>query len=341
MSETNSQFDIPVVLIMFKRAEKSTLIMSQISRVRPRKIYLIGDGPRNSSEAVEVQRCRQAVEDKITWPCEVIKNYADENRGVYNNIAGGAMWVFEREEKAIFLEDDNMPELSFFSFCDEILHRYEHDTRVLWICGTNYLKEYNFSNGASYGFTQNMMPCGWASWADKFMKFYDGDLKLWKDACVKKAIASLKYYDVLKKQDMNNWDMEIEHLKRFGRFASWDYQMSFSIRVHNLLGIVPKYNQITNIGVDELSIHGGTSFENEMTQRFCGLPTKPLEFPLSHPKCILPEQDYEEKVARIISLSWKMRIKSRVSSFLKKIFKIDPFDSFTQTMKSWLMCNGK
>ncbi len=334
-------FSIPIVLFIFKRAEKATKILKQISNISPSKIYLIGDGPRDDGERDMVMSCRKLVESSIPVGCECITNYAKVNRGVYENIAGGAKWVFEREKWAIFLEDDNLPELSFFPFCDEILHRYEHDTRVLWICGTNYLKEYNFSNGASYGFTQNMMPCGWASWADKFMKFYDGDLKLWKDACVKKAIASLKYYDVLKKQDMNNWDMEIEHLKRFGRFASWDYQMSFSIRVHNLLGIVPKYNQITNIGVDELSIHGGTSFENEMTQRFCGLPTKPLEFPLSHPKCILPEQDYEEKVAKIISLPWKMRVKSRISSFLKKVFKIDPFDSFTRTLKCRLMGNDK
>lgn len=334
-------FDIPIVIFIFKRVEKTTEILKKISNISPSKIYVIGDGPRNEGEREEVMLCRKLVENSIPIGCEFITNYAEINRGVYENIAGGAKWIFEREKWAIFLEDDNLPELSFFTFCDELLHKYEHDTRVLWICGTNYLKEYNFPEGVSYGFTQNMMPCGWASWADKFMKYYEGDLELWNDACVKKAIALLPYCNVLKKQDMNNWDMEIEHLKRLGRFASWDYQMSFSLRVHNLFGIVPKYNQITNIGVDEFSIHGGISFENEMTRRFCGLPTKSLEFPLSHPKFILPEHEYEEKVARIISLPWKMRVKGRISSFLKKVFKIDPFDSFTRTLKCRLMCNGK
>ena len=78
----------------------------------------------------------KTVEFLINWDCEVIKNYAKENRGVYQNIGEGARWVFEREEKAIFLEDDNLPETSFFRFASEMLEKYETAPEVLWICGT-------------------------------------------------------------------------------------------------------------------------------------------------------------------------------------------------------------
>lgn len=316
-------FDIPIALFLFKRGEKAAQIIHRISSIKPKKIYLIADGPRNDGERKDTDDCRRIVENAIDWSCEIIKNYADVNRGVYENIAGGAQWVFSREKYAIFLEDDNMPELSFFPFCKELLRKYENDSRVLWICGTNYEEVSKFQDNASYAFTQNMMPCGWASWAWKFCKFYDGELTLWKQESVKNALNNMPYDKLLKEQDMRNWDREITNKERKGRFGSWDYQMSFTIRVHNLLGIVPKYNQITNIGVDELSIHGGNSFSNVMTKRFCGLLTRPLEFPLKHPYVVIPDYQYDSRVSKIITLPLSIRLKGKLVRFIKRILNID------------------
>lgn len=334
LKPTINRFEIPIAIFIFKRAEKTVSILKQISKINPTKIYLIGDGPRNEDERTSIENCRKIVERNIPGGCELITNYAVKNRGVYENIAGGAKWVFQHEKWAIFLEDDNFPELTFFPFCQEMLHRYEDDSRILWICGTNYLKECEFLDGASYGFTQNMMPCGWASWGYKFNKFYEGDLEKWKDPKIKKEIGKLTYHKPLKKQDMNNWDLEQRHLKRFGKFSSWDYQMSFSLRFHRLYGIIPKYNQITNIGVDLMSIHGGTSFDNEMTKRFCGLTTKELEFPLIHPKHISIDPKIEKKVAKIITLPLKQRIRIKTVRFIKKILKIDEFESLSNIFVS-------
>ena len=105
-------FNIPVVVFLFKRT-KVVQIIDQIAKIKPSKLYLLGDGPRTEDESKDVELCRQQVEQHITWDCEIIRNYAPQNRGVYQNIAGGAKWVFEREEMAIFLEDDNYPALSF------------------------------------------------------------------------------------------------------------------------------------------------------------------------------------------------------------------------------------
>ena len=330
-----NQFKIPVVLFLFKRADKLLIILDRISQIKPIKLYLIGDGGRTPEEHAEVELIRKRVEANITWQCEVIVHYAPENIGVYNNIAGGAKWVFEREEKAIFLEDDNLPELSFFPFCEEILERYKDDTRVLWICGTNYLKTYEPADRSSYVVTKNMMPCGWASWSSKFLKFYDGELDLWKDPYIQKRIKSeLGVYKPLMKQDIGNWNNELYSKDKRGDFYSWDYQMSFTQRVHGMYAIVPKYNQITNIGVDSDSIHGGTSYEHEMTRRFCGLPTLPLEFPLVHPKALLIDTEFELKTAKIITLPLRMRFKSYLSGLIKRILRIDRSQSLTQTIKN-------
>lgn len=332
-SYSNQTFDIPIVLFIFKRGEKAAKILKHISTIKPRKIYLIADGPRYSEEIGDIEICRNIVNQAIDWNCQVIKNYANNNRGVYENIAGGAKWVFEREKYAIFLEDDNLPELSFFYFCKELLKKYQEDQRILWICGSNYEVESVFPDNASYYFTQHMMPCGWASWADKFNKYYEGDLSLWEREKSKEIISSLRYNRSLKKQDINNWNRELSRRKRGLKFDSWDYQMVFSLRIHNLLGIVPKYNQITNIGVDELSIHGGTSFDNEMTRRFCGLRTKKIEFPLIHPQEIEINKTYERKIAKIILVPLSIRIKGRISKFIRSILPIPEEQSVKDFLK--------
>ena len=158
------KFTVPVVLLLFKRRDAALRIIDRLRAAEVSKLYILADQGRNKAEREKVWETRTAVEQAIDWDCEVIKDYAEENRGVYGNIALGAKWVFAREKWAIFLEDDNLPELTFFPYCEELLKRYEVDQRVLWICGTNYLGRYQPDNKVSYMFTKHMLPCGWASW---------------------------------------------------------------------------------------------------------------------------------------------------------------------------------
>lgn len=325
-------FDIPVVVFLFKRVEKTAMIIDRLAQILPRKVYLIADGPRNAGEEDAVKKCRETVEQHITWPCEIKKNYAQTNRGVFENIAGGAKWVFEREEVAIFLEDDNFPALSFFPFCEEMLRLYKNNPQILWICGSNYLIDYEFKNNASYSFTQNMLPCGWASWANKFNKYYQADFEGWPAKTTKLRIKKLKYSSVLKKQEISNWEYEIYRKSHGLKYLSWDYQMSYTLRSQNLLGIIPKYNQIQNIGVDFDSIHGGNTMSNEMTSRFCENQIKDLEFPLIHPTEVAIDPKFEKSLGRIITYPWSQRFKSTLIAFLKMVLGINKYESLSSKL---------
>lgn len=292
-------YNIPVVLFIFKRPEKSVQILKQIGRVQPRKLYIIADAGRNAKEQAEAERCRRMVEENIDWDCEVIKNYAEENRGCFDRIGLGALWVFEREECAVFLEDDNYPEISFFAYCQEMLERYKEEEKVLWVCGTNYLENYQPQEDADYVFTRHMLPCGWASWAHKFTRYYDAQFSNFSPTSlrnIRKRYTNKKLF----KRDKRNWEMERANKEKRGRYCSWDYQMCFSLRYHDLLGIAPRYNQIRNIGVDSASEHGGTSFDNIMTQRFCGMGSCELQFPLKHPTAVNTDEHFEELIDQIV-----------------------------------------
>ncbi len=321
-----SGFEIPVVLFLFRRKDKIPIILERIAQAAPKKIYLIADGPRDEDEIPAVLACRRLAEECITWRCQIIRNYASKNRGVFSNIGLGARWVLEREECAIFLEDDNLPEITFFPYCRELIYRYWDDTRILWICGTNYLQRYEPKDGSDYVFTKHLMPCGWASWKSKYNRFYDGYLTLMEN---EKLLLRMKdqYEDKrLYEQQLIQARMEKERLLHQQKPTSWDYQMCFALRANNLYGISPKYNQIQNVGVDQDSVHGGSRMSDEMTRRFCSIKSYPLIFPLTHPATVLPDEEYERRVGKIILFPWRMRLKMKVSLRIKRIFHI-PFEA--------------
>ncbi|MHC1682805.1 MAG: hypothetical protein AB6733_07645 [Clostridiaceae bacterium] len=322
-------FDIPVVLFFFKR-DKILQILERVSLVQPKKIYLISDEGRNDDEKKLVSHCRDLVENAITWNCEIIKNYAKENKGVYDRIGLGAKWVFSMESEAIFLEDDNLPDLTFFNYCKVLLEKYKSDTRVLWICGTNYLGKYTPYDKSSYMFTKHMLPCGWASWSDKFNRFYDGEVSFCDDPILMKRLE--KEYDnkSLAKQQIETAIGERQHFLKNESMISWDYQMDIAIRVNGLYGISPCVNLIENIGVDEHSIHGGSSFNNIMIKRFCGIKTYPMQFPLKHPKVILTDLNYEKKVANIILFPLSIRIRVIIGKLIRRIFNISKDQSIKE-----------
>lgn len=316
------RFDIPVALFIFKRQESVIRILKVLETIKPTRLYLISDNGRNDTEKKLVSEVRRNIENAITWDCEIVKRYQVENVGVYENIAGGAKWVFEREEKAIFLEDDNLPEASFFPFCEELLKKYENDKKVLWICGSNYLEECSPENNADYIFSKNMLPCGWASWSDKFNCFYDGELSLYNNKTkkeLKKNYLNKKLYC----QDMYNVEYELDYKKLHGRFYSWDYQMTFSLRAHDVYSIIPKFNQIKNIGVDTNSTHGGTSLSNIMVERFCERRTKEIKFPLTHPQNITIDSKIEDALAEIIVDPNFFTFKSRLSRLIRKVCRLN------------------
>lgn len=324
-------FDIPIVLFLFKRVDTLPEIIGRIGKVNPKKIYLIADGPRNENEKILTNKCRKEALDLIDWECEVVKKFSDKNLGVIGNIGEGARWVFEREQTAIFLEDDNLPEITFFKFCEEMLSKYKDNLNVLWVCGTNYLGK--SENNYSYYFTQHLLPCGWASWSNKFLNNYDIYLKnidnqeqllKFKNSYENKSLYNQQLYSVLRTKYLI--DSKTSE-------ASWDYQMLFSLRANQMYGISPIYNQIKNIGVDEYSIHGGNSWKKTMTKRFCGVETYPLQFPLSHPSQIEKNSNYEKKIGKIILIPFQDRLKRKLASFIKPLFGLKPYDSMYEYLK--------
>lgn len=108
---------------------------------------------------------------------------------------------------------------------------------------------------------------------------------------------------------------------------NWDHQMNFSVRMNNAVGIAPSVNQIRNIGVDERSTHGGTSLNNIMTKRFCGIQSYPLQFPLKHPRTVTVDPVFERKTEKIILMPFRKRLVNECVRIIKPFLGFGKYES--------------
>ena len=109
----------PITMIIFNRYDKAKKVFEQVKLVKPPKLLIVADGPRESrpNEKELCEKTRSIISE-IDWDCEVLTNFSEKNMGCKNRIASGLDWVFSQVEESIILEDDCIPSLSFFYFCE-------------------------------------------------------------------------------------------------------------------------------------------------------------------------------------------------------------------------------
>ncbi|MES2392705.1 MAG: glycosyltransferase family 2 protein, partial [Acidobacteriota bacterium] len=160
-----------MALFVFNRPETTRRVFAAVAAVQPSRLLLIADGPRGDrgGDAEACARVREIVAE-VGWPCEVSALFAETNMGCDARIVSGLDWVFSMVDEAIVLEDDCLPDASFFPFCEEMLERYRDDARVAAICGTNLVAE-SVKGEASYFFSQLGGNWGWATWRKEWERF--------------------------------------------------------------------------------------------------------------------------------------------------------------------------
>lgn len=314
----NKEINTPVCLFTWQRYEQPLKIIEVLKKANVKNIYVMSDGGRNEQEWKNVNEARAKIKEALAWNKNVKYIFADKNKGVFKTIGLGALDIFEKEEQCIFLEDDNLPTVSFFEYCETLLAKYRDNEKVFMICGTNYIKD-GFETNDDYMFVQALLPCGWASWSNKFKKHYNYDLSYFDDEENKNEFIKKYRRKALGKQQLESIVNERELYKKTGAYRSWDYQLIASIMRDDLYVISPRLNQITNIGVDEYSIHDVKKIgkKNPMTRRFCEVKSYELKFPLNDPKEIKINKSYQRTCDKKILFSLSIRLKRILLKVIK------------------------
>jgi hypothetical protein len=273
----------PVVLFAFNRVDTTARVFAAIREARPSRLFLVCDGPR-AGVAGEAEKCadvRRLLEG-VDWPCMVERDYSDVNLGCRRRISSGIAWVFERAEEAIFLEDDTLPEASFFPYCDELLARYRDDERVMMIAGFTLL-DHGDADGASYWFSVHPRIWGWASWRAAWQG-YDVDMREWPEAFTPTGAWTQRT-----RAERDAWGPFFDAVK-IGTVDTWDAQLTLHAWRSSRLTAIPRANLVTNIGFG-----GGTNTANfSLPQR----ATAPMAFPLRHPAAVRAARDLDAEYVR-------------------------------------------
>ena len=123
----------PVCLIIHRRPETTRQVLAAIRTVRPRRLFVVADGPRPQvpGEAALCHAAREAALS-VDWDCTVTPLFAAGNLGLRDRVRSGLDAVFAAVPEAIILEDDCRPDPTFFRYAAELLERYRDDPRVMY-----------------------------------------------------------------------------------------------------------------------------------------------------------------------------------------------------------------
>ena len=133
-------FKTPVLFLIFNRPDTTALVFKQIRILKPAHLYVAADGPRINMPG-EKQLCkdvRSIVLGGIDWDCTVETLLRDENQGCKLAVSGALDWFFEKVQEGIILEDDCLPDQSFFPFAEQMLEKYRDNENIIAVNGCNY-----------------------------------------------------------------------------------------------------------------------------------------------------------------------------------------------------------
>ena len=263
----------PVALFVYNRVETAAQVLARIAEARPPRLLLVADGPRRDVIGDEA-RCA-AVRELVRgpgWDCEVIENFSNENLGLGRRFSSGLNWVFQTVEEAIILEDDCLPDPTFFAFCEELLAHFRFDDRVMMISGDNY--QFGRDRGSSSYFASNCVGTyGWATWRRAFA-YYDFQMKGWPVE---------RNSDLLRRIWPSNaiadyWARCFDGTHS-GSIDTWDFQWAYAMWRNRGLQISPNVNLVKYIGCLPDAVH-----TVDPNAPYCDIPASPMRFPLVHPE---------------------------------------------------------
>ena len=131
----------PVLLLLFNRPDYSAVLLDRMATVPVSRVYVAIDGPRAShpDDVQQIAMVKELVEKTHFQTKEIYTLYQPQNLGCRHGVKAALDWFFSKEERGIVLEDDCIPDISFFPFCDILLEKYAQDERVFAISGDNFL----------------------------------------------------------------------------------------------------------------------------------------------------------------------------------------------------------
>ena len=285
-----NKFKTPILIIAWKRPQKTEKLINKIKQINPENLYIACDGPKNENPE-EDNKVRETRKLLLKSFKEVNKKkylLSKNNQGCKLGVSNAINWLFKNEKEGIILEDDCIPDLDFFRFCQEMLETYRNDKRIWSITGHN--QQNNIKRGSgTYYFSKYPRSWGWATWKRSWAK-YDRDITDWPNIKSKGILNN----QLKNKKEVKYWEKILDSIYHHNLPNTWDYQWSLSSFLNSGLTIVPNKNLINNIGFDEEATHTFVGEANTFIEK--DKMNSNGIFPTIHPHFFIANQKADEIV---------------------------------------------
>lgn len=306
MVSQGAVLNTPVILLVFNRPDLTARLIERLATMRPSHVLVICDGPRNNRAAdVDCVNAVRAQFTELPWECRIDRDFSPINLGCAKRISSGLTWAFALVDEAIILEDDCLPDPSFFQFAGELLARYRDVADVASVCGTS--PGFIPSSPFSYRFSRYSFIWGWATWARAWKK-YDFEMTSLSDGSIDAVLrrAGFGWWQ------SRYWKYVFQRVKS-GKINTWDYQWVLTCWKEGMVHAVPNASLVENIGFGRDSSH--------TTHNLYGMPAATaLRFPLAHPDTIEVDREVDrETEGRIFSRTLGRRIAWAIQTVARKL----------------------
>lgn len=247
----------PILFLVFNRPAITRSTFEAIRLARPKVLFIAGDGPR-SERPGEAELCEEtrSIVEEVDWDCQLKTLFQPQNLGCEIAVSTAISWFFEHVEEGIILEDDCLPDPSFFPYCTELLDRYRTVEEVKMIGGNNFLGGVRITTD-DYVFSKYATIWGWATWRRAWQEFsMDVDTPEVREEILKRYSST--------STERSFWEKSLRELQD-GMGNTWDYRWLYSIWKHDGLAVMPRVNLVENIGFGEEATHtkSGSSPKSE------------------------------------------------------------------------------
>jgi len=279
------------------------ILLPLVRQAGDRKVYFSVDGPRDNrpDEIIEVEKVRSLCEEFGSCFQQVEYRFIEHNLGCRRGVKSAIDWFFDNETAGIILEDDCIPDLSFFPWVDLMLERYQDNNDVGLITGTNFI-ESKYKPDLDYFFSSFINIWGWATWRRAWQSYDDSMENLETVSTYQK----FKNYFLIPRTAKNNYNSLISF--KHNPIDTWDLNWAYTCIVNHWYCITPSRNLVSNIGYVGSHFSGKTEF-NDLART----PIPALN--LLHPAHVTPIWETEKAIyTRLKAL---IPLKQRVSDMFR------------------------
>ena len=228
----------PILLNLYNRPNYTIKLINSLSIVKPKKIYISIDGPKNKIDEKKIKKVIKVIKN-IKWKCKKIYKFNKKNFGCKISVSSAIEWFFKKEKYGIILEDDILPSKHFLDFSEKYLIKFKNNKKISMITGFNPLNINPNSKDLNFFLSQHYPIWGWATWARSW-KGYKKELrnKDIKNFFKKNSFSSLLEKFYLKQKFLTHntyWN------------DTWDIQWIFHCMKNKTYCLTPNINLIENI----------------------------------------------------------------------------------------------